>query len=1274
VYRDSISAKAPSAMLDITPEDIHQLNDTDLRTLVGLLCEAELERRGLSSAAVTWGGNQTAADGGLDVRVELPAGTEIDGFIPRAWTGFQVKKPDMPQAKIHEEMKPKGVFRPVIQELADNSGAYVIVSSNGTTADIRLQERRQAMRDALKSAPNEDKLATDFYDRTRLASWTRRYPSLVFWVKERVGRSHVGWYPYKAWSGGEEGAEAEYLLDDSLRLHLNNGTTRSISDAIDVLRDKLAKPRSVVRLVGLSGVGKTRFVQALFDKRIGLRPLASSLAVYTNLSDNPTPEPIGMATHLTAQQFHTVLVVDNCPSQLHGRLSEICRATDSNISVITVEYDIREDQPEGTEVVELDTSSTALIEKLLTRRYSRLSQIDARTIADASGGNARIAVAIAETVQQTDSIAGLSNEDLFQRLFHQRHLHNDTLLQAAQACSLVYSFEGVDQTSPAGELAPLAQLIESTPRQLYGHVAKMIERDLIQKRGVWRAVLPHAIANYLAVRALREIPHDLIEQLLVDDGSERLALSFSRRLSFLHNNEQAQEIVRRWLAPKGRLGNLAALTDFGLAMFANISPVLPEYTLQALERSANLPAPSAGETLQQHLSLLRSLAYDACLFERCTKLLTLVAMQAQDDRDGSDASSKLSTLFTLYLSGTHASVHQKLQVIERLLTSDESKSSMLGKASLSAMLNTDHFSTAEGFEFGARSRNYGYEPQGFEDVVQWYGLALELMRRLNTSHPLLNPILRDLIAAHIQGLWRISPLQEALESLCRSFVADGFWDAGWVACSRYLRYARKDLSPVEVSRLEELQSLLKPITIVDQVCVTALSRHSFELQNWKDIPFDEALLDTYDHVDAIAHTLGTRVATNEPALDELLPKVLRGGPRVFAFGRGLGISATATLWARLLCEFESIPSPERNVEAIAGFLSGVNERDKRLARGILDTSFDHPELRDHFPRLMSVLRLDSEGVRRLIKAMDQECLSTEAYRNISVTFVADDLRSSDLCKLLLRLANLPGGYEIAVEKLTRLLRTDQPNELRTDPQVLAVGRQLLSNARFDRSIEHLDFELGEIAEACLKGPDAQLIAGEIARQLKQAVAAGRIYTIQCTDMVAALLDLQPIPFLDVLLCDNEEDLVSSRRLFRSLANSRQGNLLDSIPNLVLLPWCEAVPEHRFELIASLISFGQPDASDVGMEWTTQAKMLLAKAPDPMKILQVFINRFAPMPWSGSRATLMEMNGQLLDRLEPGFYSKNSPAIESAKIRIAEKVADERMNESTRHREQVDRFE
>src|SRR5258706_12521307 len=59
-------------MLEITPEHIAELGDADLRTLIGHLCEAELASRGLPVSSVTWGGDQRAADGGLDVRVALP--------------------------------------------------------------------------------------------------------------------------------------------------------------------------------------------------------------------------------------------------------------------------------------------------------------------------------------------------------------------------------------------------------------------------------------------------------------------------------------------------------------------------------------------------------------------------------------------------------------------------------------------------------------------------------------------------------------------------------------------------------------------------------------------------------------------------------------------------------------------------------------------------------------------------------------------------------------------------------------------------------------------------------------------------------------------------------------------------------------------------------------------------------------------------------------------------------------------------------------------------
>lgn len=60
-------------MFEITGNDIAQLNDEDLRSLVGLLCESEVRRRGLPTSSVTWGGDQRAVDGGVDVRVALPA-------------------------------------------------------------------------------------------------------------------------------------------------------------------------------------------------------------------------------------------------------------------------------------------------------------------------------------------------------------------------------------------------------------------------------------------------------------------------------------------------------------------------------------------------------------------------------------------------------------------------------------------------------------------------------------------------------------------------------------------------------------------------------------------------------------------------------------------------------------------------------------------------------------------------------------------------------------------------------------------------------------------------------------------------------------------------------------------------------------------------------------------------------------------------------------------------------------------------------------------------
>src|SRR5262249_1466813 len=128
--------------------------------------------------------------------------------------GFQVKKPDMTASTITLEMRPEGVLRPSIRDLAEQDGAYIIVSSGANTSDSALQDRRDAMAGAVAKAKSRTAPLLNFYDRGRVASWVRQHAGMVLWVRNRVGRALSGWRPYEAWANPAEEVSADYLHDD----------------------------------------------------------------------------------------------------------------------------------------------------------------------------------------------------------------------------------------------------------------------------------------------------------------------------------------------------------------------------------------------------------------------------------------------------------------------------------------------------------------------------------------------------------------------------------------------------------------------------------------------------------------------------------------------------------------------------------------------------------------------------------------------------------------------------------------------------------------------------------------------------------------------------------------------------------------------------------------------------------------------------------------------------------------------------------------------------
>lgn len=1264
-------------MFDITSDDISQLNDVDLRELVGRLCEAELVSHGLSPAAVTYGGNQTAADGGLDVRVALPPVSLVEGFIPRRSTGFQVKLPDMPRGAILAEMRPTGAVRPAIQELASETGAYIIVSSTGSTADSALRSRRNAMREALEGVANADQLHTDFYDRTRLATWVRRYPGLITWVKERVGRALAGWRPYGPWSGVAEGVDAEYLLDDKLRLHLGrhrDAPAQSVVHVIDELRDELAQPGKIVRLVGLSGVGKTRLVQALFDARIGSRPLPPALAVYANLSDNPDPQPTGLASDLIATRTRAILIIDNCPPDLHRRLSDLCSGQTGIVSVLTVEYDVRDDQPEGTQVVTLETSSPELIEALIRRRYSHLSPVDARTIAEASGGNARIAVALAETVKRSDTVAGLSNDDLFQRLFRQRHDPDNALLRAAQACALVYSFQGEALEGDEAELTHLAVLAGQAAAETYRHVGELLRRDLVQPRGIWRAVLPHAIANRLAVRALEDTPYDLINQQLVEGGTDRLARSFSRRLSFLHDHSKAVSIAEGWLAPNGLLGDVSALNDLGRAMLENIAPVAPEAALVALERVGNHQPDVATAVWRRHLSLLRSLAYDALLFERSAHVLARAATHSTQDEDAKEASNTFASLFTIYLSGTHASIEQRLGIIEQLLSSGETKARALGLVALGKVLMSRHFSSAHRFSFGARSRDYGYRPSSADEIGSWYGAALALIERLSTVNNELVPELRALLARNFRRLWTLANKHNEFEELFHRFAAHGFWREGWIACRRALKLEKDRLTPEAVSRLSRLEAQLRPSSLPERVRAVVLGAPSGEF-DLDGMDGDSDPMNAIRRSEAMARELGAEVAVNDAVIAELVPALFGGGNGAWAFGRGLANASTDArrTWTTLVEGLEKIRSERRDVQVLRGFLAELWERDRALAQQLLDTLLDQPGLLMFLPTLHSAVQLDERGAERLERALRVRLAPVWTYRHLS-NGTTEHLAGGILRRLLLRIADQAEGFEVALEILFMRLHLDDRAQRTHEPELLEAGRELLQRVTFQKSNnQHEDYRLAGVAKACLLDSDAARLAAEIVGKLRQAVAAYETSSFDNRDLLKVLFELQPTAVLDALFDGGDEGQLAGVNLFERL-DDHWGNPADAISCETLVAWCEGDRARRYPLAASIITFARRPEANSPQVWSEQANALLANAPEPAGVLAQLVKRFRPMSWSGSRAALMEANAQLLNSLEPHTASSLLPFVTEARAQLAREIAEERKWETEHDRAHDERFE
>lgn len=1270
-----------STLLEITGDDIALLNDADLRTLIGLLCEADFRLAGLPTSGIIWGGHQDASDDGMDVTVHSDVEPPKNSLVPRKTTGFQVKKPDMQSSRIKKEMRPNGKLREEIKTLINEGGAYIIVNSTGSTTKKALRNRVEAMREAVTNELNHEQLHLDYLDRGRVATWVRTHSYLILWVRNKIGRRLQGWRPYDNWAYTPTGLQEEYIVDKELRLYdgTNSEQGSSVIDGLNKLRLRLSQNGASVRLTGLSGVGKTRFVQALFDERVGESALDQSLAHYTDISYGPIPDPISFASQLVERNVKAILIIDNCSLELHRQLTKMCAM--SMVSLLTVEYDIRDDVPEQTDVFRLEPSSDNVIEKLLEQRYPNISQINARTIAEFASGNARVAIALANTLKHGESLSTLRDEELFDRLFYQRHHPNENLRVSAELCSLVYSFNGDDTTSQTSELKFLAGLAEKTSSELYRDITELRSRGLVQARSVWRAVLPHAIANRLAKDALRFIPTHIVADAFLSSGSERLIKSFTRRLGYLHDCEPAIEIAKEWLKPSGWIGETNCnLNPFGLAVFENIAPVAPEAALTMLERAVDESDSLRGLQRDEFIRLLRHLAYEAELFQRSARLLfRLTLLEKPDTNDSNSARRTLSTLFHIFLSGTHASAQTRASMIDELVNSSVQEEQELGINLLEAALQTDHFWTSHISTFGARPRDFGYHPKTNKEIVDWYRVYLLICVRIALSDVPMSIKARRILANHLRGLWSIgaSFSQEFLENLEHSAIQIHIqkpWNEGWISVKGIIRYDGERMDQKSLSRLKQLSQRLKPVNLLEQARTYVLTdrRLNFDLED--DFDENENVSEQWKRTQDTTRQIGVAVAQDEPVFRELLPELVANyHHRLDVFGEGLadGCEDRKKMWQMLYEQIGKTSPEKRQISVMLGFLSSCAKRDPDLCHSILNSLIKDELLGQWFPYFQMTSKIDKQGFERLCKALDEGNVNIYSFKGLAWGRKHEVIDDDDLAMLIQKLNLKDNGVGVSIEILSMRFHEEKGKHAEHSRNLIEVSREVLLKYPYENEqngYERPDYELAQIANICVRGQEATQSAKDLCQRLVEGFQKHQISSFYYPQLLRQLAEIQSYIFLDTFI--GKDEYMFRRMTFGDL--ERADSPVNKIPENILIDWCEQDPKTRFPLVVSSMQMYSKDSDE--LRWHPILQTIFEKSLNIKVVLSQLENEIYPMSWSGSRADAMAKRFALFTQLfeHPNPEIRDWAISQNQKLEVA--VQAERERELKENQSRFERFE
>lgn len=1214
----------------IGPEHIQRLGPEQLVRLLNLLLHAEARTHCFGKHGIHVPYQITVPDGGKDG--QWAADIKDCEYIPRRLTYYQCKAQSMSDAdcrgEILREDEPNNYrLKDKVNEVLALGGAYVFFCSHPSVRlDERIKATREALRDAGRPSPEMD--CIDFLDANRIADWVNLHVSAFAYVCQQTSNFQaIGLKNIQAWKDDKTLAY-DFQLNDYLKEQILN------------IRDWLCSSRSVARITGPSGLGKTRlgyevFACATIDDNRVRQPLYGSVAYID--AQLYGQDVLGWIDQLCGFGFSGIVVVDNCPNEWHHKLTPIIRGQNSNLSMLTLDY-VSESFHPGILHVDLNPKRLQDIVPKILRSVPELAHLqdnEIQRVSNFAQGFPQIAILTAQAGRALNLRDLNSQNKLAERLLWGRDAPEPQAREYIRCLSL-FSFVGVN--------GQVKHQLEFVREWLCGKVSeydfnKSIRRfkdaRIIQEAGDFIMVTPTPLAVALAAEWLSDAPDDYILQLLPGIAAHKLTRPFCDQLHRLDFSEKARALSQRLMGANAPFASAEVLnSEVGSQVFRALAELNPLAATECLYRVFSQYTPEQMRMIKTGrrnlIWTLEKLCWSSATFQKAAYILMLFA-GGEIETYANSATGQFKQLFHLLLSGTQCPAIERLDIIRLGLQSAHDEVKVVCIDALGSALESQYFSRTSGAEVrGTQLPEKDWEPGGVRDAWDYWKLAFGFLHtEIIRNGPLSEMALKKM--ANSLSVFLGTPLVLELEEQFKEIAEKrgGYWPAARKSITSFLTLVA-DIPQLYRDAINRWLSYVEPRDlkdrIVDVVCIPSWEHTQTPDGQYVDVAATRA------------EELAEQLYRENTPIDEFFPMLLQGEQnQAWAFGAKLATLSNNPQKLITQC-LEILRAPERegqNAQFLRGILSAVS--DRQLLADVLTRVASDDQLRHLLVQLTTAIKPSIVDFDRVVAEIVAGHLSPHEVRIFAIGSVTSGFEDSQFLERLLTLVTAVPKTAPFILEIVNMHCFRRPEQLKLYrnllerllliPELVASG----PNSMFGHYWK-------ENTKVILKDRPSDIWVKDLAQVIVN-VALSNTFSPWFRDNVREVLEILlasftvvawPI-FRDAAKNAEGEDFYRIINLLTDRGNSFQdgGSPLWYLPRCELRTWAQENAELAAYVLhfMSLYTVQKNPAGDEEFLWHPHAMLLMeiGKSDDVIGCVQANLLSFGS---SGSRVPYLEKRIQL----------------------------------------------